>query len=93
MSNNNYNQKTLCDRRRLGLAEFGDLQGRPVFYFHEFPGSRLEARLAYLFRIKNFTDSVDLDLISIVFLLDALGRIEIIRASNVNHHAQKLPVM
>jgi hypothetical protein len=37
--------------------------------------------------------SVNLGLILIVFLLDALGRIEIIRASNANHHAQKLPVM
>jgi len=46
MSNNIYNQITLCDGRRLGFAEFGDLQGRPVFYFHGFPGSRLEARLA-----------------------------------------------
>jgi len=46
MSNNIYNQITLCDGRRLGFAEFGDLQGRPVFYFHGFPGSRLEAKLA-----------------------------------------------
>jgi pimeloyl-ACP methyl ester carboxylesterase len=37
---------TLSDRRRLGFAEFGDHQGRPLFYFHGFPGSRLEARLA-----------------------------------------------
>ena len=37
---------TLRDRRRLGFAEFGDQQGRPLFYFHGFPGSRLEARLA-----------------------------------------------
>jgi pimeloyl-ACP methyl ester carboxylesterase len=36
----------LSDGRRLGLAEFGDRQGRPVFYFHGFPGSRLEAKLA-----------------------------------------------
>ncbi len=46
MSNNIYNQITLCDGRRLSFAEFGDLQGRPVFYFHGFPGSRLEAKLA-----------------------------------------------
>ncbi len=46
MSNNIYNQITLCDGRGLGFAEFGDLQGRPVFYFHGFPGSRLEAKLA-----------------------------------------------
>ncbi|WP_432821743.1 alpha/beta fold hydrolase [Trichloromonas sp.] len=36
----------LADGRRLGYAEFGDPQGRPVLYFHGFPGSRLEARLA-----------------------------------------------
>jgi pimeloyl-ACP methyl ester carboxylesterase len=35
----------LQDGRRLGYAEFGDHSGRPVFYFHGLPGSRLEARL------------------------------------------------
>jgi pimeloyl-ACP methyl ester carboxylesterase len=39
-------QITLADGRRLGFAEFGDRQGKPVFYFHGFPGSRLEAKLA-----------------------------------------------
>jgi pimeloyl-ACP methyl ester carboxylesterase len=37
---------TLSDGRRLGFVEYGDRQGRPVFYFHGFPGSRLEAKLA-----------------------------------------------
>jgi pimeloyl-ACP methyl ester carboxylesterase len=37
---------TLRDRRRLGFAEFGDQRGQPLFYFHGFPGSRMEARLA-----------------------------------------------
>jgi pimeloyl-ACP methyl ester carboxylesterase len=46
MSNIICNQITLSDGRRLGFAEFGDMQGRPVFYFHGFPGSRLEAKLA-----------------------------------------------
>jgi pimeloyl-ACP methyl ester carboxylesterase len=32
--------------RRLAYAEWGDPQGAPVFYFHGFPGSRMEARLA-----------------------------------------------
>jgi pimeloyl-ACP methyl ester carboxylesterase len=36
----------LPDGRQLGYAEFGDPRGRPVLYFHGFPGSRLEARLA-----------------------------------------------
>ncbi len=35
----------LADGRILGYAEYGDPQGKPVFYFHGFPGSRLEARL------------------------------------------------
>jgi pimeloyl-ACP methyl ester carboxylesterase len=37
---------TLGDGRRLCFAEYGDPQGKPVFYFHGFPGSRLEAKLA-----------------------------------------------
>ena len=36
----------LNDGRNLGYAEWGDRRGSPVFYFHGFPGSRLEARLA-----------------------------------------------
>lgn len=39
-------QFRLGDGRRLGCAEYGDPHGRPVFYFHGFPSSRLEARLA-----------------------------------------------
>ncbi|NDY42363.1 alpha/beta hydrolase [Dissulfurirhabdus thermomarina] len=37
----------LPDGRRIGAAEYGDPAGRPVFYFHGFPGSRIEARLAH----------------------------------------------
>ncbi|MCU0722686.1 MAG: alpha/beta hydrolase [Planctomycetes bacterium] len=37
----------LKDGRNLGVAEFGDPSGRPVLYFHGYPGSRLEAGLAH----------------------------------------------
>ena len=36
----------LKDGRCLGYVEFGDRFGSPVFYFHGYPGSRLEAGLA-----------------------------------------------
>jgi len=36
----------LRDGRRLGYAEWGDPRGRPLLYFHGWPGSRLEGRLA-----------------------------------------------
>ena len=29
--------------RHIGFAEYGDPDGQPIFYFHGFPGSRLEA--------------------------------------------------
>lgn len=38
-------QLELRDGRRLGYAEYGDPQGKPVLYFHGFPSSRLEAGL------------------------------------------------
>lgn len=33
---------TLKDGRTLGYAEYGDPEGKPVFYFHGFPSSRLD---------------------------------------------------
>jgi pimeloyl-ACP methyl ester carboxylesterase len=33
----------LTDGRQIGFAEYGDPNGMPIFYFHGFPGSRLEA--------------------------------------------------
>jgi pimeloyl-ACP methyl ester carboxylesterase len=35
----------LPDGRRLGYAEWGDPGGRPLLYFHGWPGSRVEGRL------------------------------------------------
>ena len=37
----------LPDGRVLCHAEFGDPAGTPVFYFHGFPGSRLEAQVVH----------------------------------------------
>ena len=34
----------LADGRALGFAQYGRLDGEPLFYFHGHPGSRLEAR-------------------------------------------------
>ena len=35
----------LKDGRKLGYAEYGDTNGKPMFHFHGHPGSRLEDRL------------------------------------------------
>jgi pimeloyl-ACP methyl ester carboxylesterase len=37
----------LSDRRRLGYAQYGKPDGKPLFYFHGHPGSRLEGRFAH----------------------------------------------
>ncbi|PVH91920.1 alpha/beta hydrolase fold protein [Periconia macrospinosa] len=34
---------TLPDGRKLGYAQYGSLMGRPIFFLHGLPGSRLEA--------------------------------------------------
>ncbi|UCB42416.1 MAG: alpha/beta hydrolase [Dehalococcoidales bacterium] len=39
-------QIILTDQRSLGYAEYGAPDGKPVFYFHGFPGSRLDWLLA-----------------------------------------------
>ena len=36
----------LRDGRSLGFLECGDPEGKPIFYFHGFPGSRLEVQFA-----------------------------------------------
>ncbi len=36
----------LRDGRTIGFAVFGDPDGKPGFYLHGFPGTRLEARIA-----------------------------------------------
>ncbi len=41
--NHQKNIITLADKRLIGYAEYGDPNGMPIFYFHGFPGSRLEA--------------------------------------------------
>jgi len=46
MSIKSQNNIILSDGRKLGFAEFGERQGKPVFYFHGFPGSHLEAKIA-----------------------------------------------
>lgn len=35
----------LRDGRKLGYAEYGDSNAKPIFYFHGFPGSRLEGSM------------------------------------------------
>ena len=35
---------TLKNGRKLGYAEYGDCAGKPLFFFHGLPGSRLEGR-------------------------------------------------
>jgi len=37
-------QIVLPDGRKLGFAEYGDPQGKPVFYFHGWPSSRLSGQ-------------------------------------------------
>ena len=34
---------TLRDGRQLGYAEYGDITGQPIFFFHGLAGSRLDA--------------------------------------------------
>jgi len=42
----------LRDRKKIAYCEYGDLSGKPVFYFHGTPGSRYEALHAYQAGVK-----------------------------------------
>jgi len=46
-SNKADNILRLRDGRLLGYAEYGDPEGKPAFFFHGMPGSRLEARFGH----------------------------------------------
>jgi pimeloyl-ACP methyl ester carboxylesterase len=52
---------TLRDGRRIGVAEFGTPSGAPVFYFHGFPASRLEAQLVHGAAVSQHVRLVALD--------------------------------
>lgn len=43
MTSNEDNVILLKDRRKLGYAIYGDIKGKPVFYFHGWPTSRFHA--------------------------------------------------
>ncbi len=48
MTHDSIKQEILLDDNRiLAFVEYGDLNGKPVFYFHGFPGSRLEANIVH----------------------------------------------
>lgn len=42
----------LKDRRTLAYEEYGDLKGKPVFYFHGWPASRLSGRFSDTYGMK-----------------------------------------
>lgn len=60
MIRSNDRHLTLPDGRTLGYCAFGADRGEPVFYFHGFPGSRLEAGLA-----DQMVNKVSINLISV----------------------------
>ena len=52
---------TLRDGRRLGYAEYGDPAGKPLFFFHGFPNSRIFARLGHQAAVRRGVRVIALD--------------------------------
>ena len=52
---------TLKDGRKLGYAEFGNLEGKPLFYFHGHGSSRLEPKMYNLENIKDKVHIIGVD--------------------------------
>lgn len=51
----------LADGRQIGFAEYGDPNGKPIFYFHGFPGSRLEVSRFHEVAVANQYRLIGLD--------------------------------
>ncbi|MEX0800996.1 MAG: alpha/beta hydrolase [Dehalococcoidia bacterium] len=51
----------LADGRSLGYAVGGDPNGRPLFFFHGFPGSRLQAHVLYEAASRSRASVISLD--------------------------------
>lgn len=52
---------TLTDGRQIGFTEYGDQGGTPIFYFHGFPGSRLDASAIHPIALANRCRLIGLD--------------------------------
>ena len=52
---------TLKDGRKLGYAEFGDIDGKPLFYFHGHGSSRLEPKMYDLEQLKDLVHLIAID--------------------------------
>jgi pimeloyl-ACP methyl ester carboxylesterase len=51
----------LRDGRAMGYAEYGDAAGKPTFFFHGFPGSRLEAAFGHEAAVKHGARLIGVD--------------------------------
>ncbi len=51
----------LNDGRQIGFADYGDPEGKSIFYFHGFPGSRLEAAHFHDIAVKNHYRVIGID--------------------------------
>ena len=52
---------TLKDGRKLGYAEFGTSNGKPLFYFHGHGSSRLEPKMYNLDKLKDEVHLIAID--------------------------------
>ena len=51
----------LKDGRQLGYADYGDPKGKPIFFFHGLPGSRLDARSLHHIALLNHYRLIGID--------------------------------
>ena len=52
---------TLLDGRTLGFAEYGDPKGKPIFFFHGWPSSRLQPKIVHEAAKKTHVRLISLD--------------------------------
>lgn len=92
ITNHNHLTVVLTDGRQLGYAEYGDPNGKPIFYFHGLPGSRLDASYLHHAALINHYRLISIDRPGMGLSTFSSQRTILSWADDVEYFADKLSI-